>query len=70
MAPGDRAPPAGRPRSGCDRNPRAPALPRDGPGYTLRPVSGKLPQTYTLHTVALFVVLTIAMVMFLRHSWG
>lgn len=33
-------------------------------------VSEKAPQTYILHTVALFVVLTIAMVAFLRHQWG
>jgi len=33
-------------------------------------VSGKAPQTYILHTVALFVVLLVAMVMFLKHQWG
>lgn len=33
-------------------------------------VSDKPPQTYILHTVALFIVIVIAMVLFLRHEWG
>jgi hypothetical protein len=33
-------------------------------------VSDKPPQTYILHTVALFVVLVTAMVLFLFHQWG
>jgi hypothetical protein len=33
-------------------------------------VSEKAPQTYILHTVALFVVLAIVMVLFLKHQWG
>jgi hypothetical protein len=33
-------------------------------------VSGKPPQTYILHTVALFVVLVIVMVILLRRAWG
>jgi hypothetical protein len=33
-------------------------------------VSDKPPQTYILHTVALFIVLIAAMVMFLRYKWG
>jgi hypothetical protein len=33
-------------------------------------VSEKPPQTYILHTVALFVVLVAAMVMLLRYKWG
>jgi hypothetical protein len=33
-------------------------------------VSGKLPQNYLLHTIAIFAVLVVAMVMFLRHAWG
>jgi len=33
-------------------------------------VSDKPPQTYILHTVALFVVLVIIMVVFLKHQWG
>jgi len=33
-------------------------------------VSDKPPQTYILHTVALFVVLVTAMVVFLIHAWG
>jgi hypothetical protein len=33
-------------------------------------VSGKLPQTYILHTVVLFIVIAIALVLFLRYQWG
>lgn len=33
-------------------------------------VSAKLPQTYILHTFVLFIVIAIAMVVFLRHQWG
>jgi len=33
-------------------------------------VSDKPPPTYILHTVALFVVLVTAMVVFLIHQWG
>jgi hypothetical protein len=33
-------------------------------------VSEKPPQTYILHTVALFVVLATALVLFLRYKWG
>jgi len=33
-------------------------------------VSEKPPQTYILHTVALFVVLIIIMIVFLKHQWG
>ena len=33
-------------------------------------VSDKPPQTYILHTVALFIVLVTAMVLFLRYKWG
>jgi hypothetical protein len=33
-------------------------------------VSQKAPQTYILHTVALFVVLITVMVVFLKHQWG
>ena len=33
-------------------------------------MSGKLPQTYALHTVVIALVLILAMVMFLRHAWG
>jgi hypothetical protein len=33
-------------------------------------VSAKMPQTYLLHTVVLFIVLAIAMVVFLKHQWG
>jgi hypothetical protein len=33
-------------------------------------VSDKPPQTYILHTVALFAVLLTAMVVFLIHAWG
>ena len=33
-------------------------------------VSEKPPQTYILHTVALFVVLVTIMVVFLKHQWG
>ena len=33
-------------------------------------MSGKLPQTYAFHTVAIAIVLILAMVMFLRHAWG
>jgi uncharacterized membrane protein YgaE (UPF0421/DUF939 family) len=28
------------------------------------------PQTYILHTVVLFIVIAVAMVLFLRHAWG
>ena len=33
-------------------------------------MSGKLPQTYALHTLVIAIILTVAMVLFLRHSWG
>jgi hypothetical protein len=33
-------------------------------------VSDKPPQTYILHTVALFIVLVAAMVIALHHAWG
>jgi hypothetical protein len=33
-------------------------------------VSGKPPSTYILHTVAIALVLSAAMVLFLKHSWG
>jgi hypothetical protein len=33
-------------------------------------VSEKQPQTYILHTVALFVVIVAAMIAFLVHQWG
>jgi hypothetical protein len=33
-------------------------------------VSEKPPQTYILHTVALFAVLVTAMVVFLMRQWG
>ena len=33
-------------------------------------MSGKLPQTYALHTVAISAVLIIAMVLVLRHAWS
>jgi hypothetical protein len=33
-------------------------------------MSEKAPQTYVLHTVAIGVVLIVAMVLFLKHSWG
>ena len=33
-------------------------------------VSDKPPQTYILHTVALFIVLAALMVVFLRSQWG
>lgn len=33
-------------------------------------VSGKLPQTYILHTVALFIVIAVALVIALMHAWG
>jgi hypothetical protein len=33
-------------------------------------MSGKAPQTYILHTVGIALILVIAMVLFLRHSWG
>ncbi len=34
------------------------------------PVSGPAPQTYILHTVAIALVLIVAMVLYLRHAWG
>ena len=49
------------------RGATAGALPE--PVYA-RVVSAKLPQTYILHTVALFVVIVAAMVAFLVHQWG
>jgi len=33
-------------------------------------VSGKMPQTYILHTFAIAVVIIVAMVLFLRAQWG
>jgi len=36
----------------------------------MRTVSEKAPQNYILHTIAIAIVLVIAMVLFLRHSWG
>ncbi len=33
-------------------------------------MSGKAPQSYILHAFAIALVLTGAMVMFLRHAWG
>ena len=33
-------------------------------------MSGKLPQNYALHTFVIAIVLIVAMVLFLRHSWG
>ncbi len=33
-------------------------------------MSGKLPQTYALHTVGISLAIIIAMVLFLRHAWG
>jgi hypothetical protein len=33
-------------------------------------VSEKPPQTYILHTIALFIVIAAAMVIFLIHQWG
>ena len=33
-------------------------------------VSDKPPQTYILHTVVLFIVIVVAMVLFLQHQWG
>ena len=33
-------------------------------------MSDKPPPTYILHTVVLFIVIVIAMVLFLRHQWG
>jgi hypothetical protein len=30
----------------------------------------KPPQTYVLHTFVIAIILTIALVMFLRHQWG
>jgi len=33
-------------------------------------VSEKAPQTYVLHTVALFIVLAALMVWFLHRQWG
>lgn len=33
-------------------------------------VTAKPPPTYILHTVALFIVLVTAMVVFLYHAWG
>lgn len=33
-------------------------------------MSGKAPQTYILHTVGIALILVLAMVLFLRHSWG
>jgi len=36
----------------------------------MRPVSEKAPQNYVLHTVAIAIVLVVAMVLFLRHAWG
>ncbi len=33
-------------------------------------MSGKLPQTYALHTVAIALVIIAAMYLFLKHSWG
>jgi hypothetical protein len=33
-------------------------------------VSAKPPQTYILHTVAIALVLIVALVVFLRHQWG
>lgn len=33
-------------------------------------VSGQQPQTYILHTVALFAVLVTVMVIFLMRQWG
>jgi len=34
------------------------------------PVSDKPPQTYILHTVALFIVIAVVMVWFLKRQWG
>jgi hypothetical protein len=33
-------------------------------------VSAKAPQTYILHTVAIAIVIVVAMVLFLRSQWG
>jgi hypothetical protein len=33
-------------------------------------VSGKLPQTYILHTVGIAIVIAAGMIAFLIHSWG
>jgi hypothetical protein len=38
-------------------------------GYC-RPVSGKMPQTYVLHSFAIAIVIIVAMVLFLRSQWG
>ena len=44
--------------------------PRDAVRVYPPAVSDKPPQTYILHTVALFVVLIVVMVLFLKHQWG
>lgn len=36
----------------------------------MRAMSGKAPQTYVLHTFVIAVVITTAMILFLRHQWG
>ncbi len=36
----------------------------------MRPVSAPTPQNYLIHTVVIAIVLAVAMVLFLRHSWG
>jgi len=33
-------------------------------------VSGKLPQNYIVHTIIIAIAIIVAMVLFLRHSWG
>jgi hypothetical protein len=38
--------------------------------YPARVSDAKLPQTYILHTVVLFIVLAVALVLVLRHAWG
>ena len=36
----------------------------------LRRMSGQQPQNYILHAVGIALVIIVAMVLFLRHSWG
>jgi hypothetical protein len=33
-------------------------------------MSAPTPQNYVLHTVAIAIVLVVAMLLFLRHAWG
>ena len=33
-------------------------------------MSGKAPENYVLHAVGIALVITAAMILFLRHAWG